>query len=466
MNNDTYLLKGKRGDVSLRYRSVHANPRNRLHGSADRQLTPLELTHLRELSRELERDNLIVSAAFDRIEDLVVGDGVKLQIQAGDDKTEKIIEELWEEWWESSADHTRRALGFKLDRLLLRTYLRDGDLALYKRESDGELLPIEGDRIESPTTLGKEWISGIRCTKSGRMTAINVKNEDDRSNVHISAKRLLFWARRERFSQTRGLPILSCAIPHFDDVDSFVEACIIGARTSIAHVIAITKEPTLEGGGKVNPYRDLESGGLLELNPGEKAQVLGSTQQMAEFSPFMTKMMRIAGLKLALSLEILSMDFSEANFSSARASIQVVKRAMNNHHKDMLQNIFKPLLAWKIGHWTNDGVVPSDLRYKATSLPPKEIQVDPLKEAMANKLLAGSFSTHRDVCLSYGRDQDEVLAQRQAEIKKAEDIAEDIRRETGIKDLTWRDIIGQDTSADENFFKYINGDDDNERKAA
>jgi len=425
--------------VQLRYRATHANSRNRVHGKADDQLTHWELEQLRELSREMERDNVIVSSAFDRMEDLVIGDGFNLQVQAGKTKWGQKVEQLWADWWGENADHTRRFVGADLDRIILRSYLRDGDVFFHKRNSDGEILLIEGDRIRSDTVGSRnEWVDGVRTTKSGRAMSYRVVNDDDRSEVIISARKMLQFARRERISQTRGLPILASGATTFDDIDSYIEACIVGARTSVAHAIAITKEADPEDSeAGSSTERAIEAGGIIELQPGEDIKNVGSTLQMQEFGPFMTKMMRLAGLKLGLSLEVLSLDFSQTNFSSARASIQLVRKAMNRHHKSMLNYVFKPLLAWKVEQWIAEGTLTEPrTRWTCTALPPKEIQVDPLKEITANKMLAKTFGTHRDGALGYGRDLDEVLAQRSEEIRQAEKIAEAIRKETRVRLLT------------------------------
>lgn len=449
--------------VELRYRAAHANQRNRIHGSADDQLSSWELQELRELSRELERDNPIVSAAFDRMEDLVIGDGVNIQVQSKSTRWAQRAEQLWADWWGSEADHTRRFVGADLDRITFRSVIRDGDVFVHQRTSDGEILLIEGDRVRSDS-IGKrtDWVDGVRVTKSGRALSYNIVNDDDRSEVKVSAKKMLHIARRERISQTRGLPILASCATTFDDIDAYVEACIIGSRTSVAHAVAITKDSDPEDSeASSTTERAIEAGGIIELQPGEDIKNVGSTAQMTEFSAFMTKMMRLAGLKLGLSLEILSLDFSQTNFSSARASIQLVRRAMNRYHNMMLSYLYRPLFTWKVDQWVREGKLPTPRsRWTINALPPKELSVDPLKEATANKMLARTFSTHRDVALGYGRDLDEVLNQRSVEIQRAEEIAEEIRKTTGVKDIGWRDILGGDEQIDENFFKYINGEEE------
>ena len=458
-----YQLKVRDEAIALRFRSAHANPRNRIHGHADKQLTHWELNEIRELSREMERDNPIVSAAFDRIGDLVVGDGFNLQISHKRQSWADQVEQLWADWWGEEADHTRKFVGSDLDKIILRSILRDGDIFIHKRQSDGEILLIEGDRVRSFSNgIKDEWRDGVKVTKSGRPVSYRVVNDDDQTEVFVSANEMLHIANRERLSQTRGLPILASCATTFDDIDSFVEACIVGARTSVAHAIAITKPADPEGSTTASTTsRAIEAGGIIELEPGEEIKNVGSTLQMQEFGAFVTKMMRIAGLKLGLSLEVLSMDFSQTNFSSARASIQLVRRAMNGHHNKMLNYVFKPLLKWKVEEWIAKGMLTAPrVPWSVTALPPKEIQVDPLKEANANIVLANSFSTYRDVALGYGRDFDELLIQRNAEIRKAEEIAKKLRDELGIKDLGWRDILGGDMTKDENFFKYINGEED------
>jgi len=457
------LRKEKDDAVELRYRAAHANNRSRIHGPADDQLTHWELEQLRELSREMERDNVIVSAAFDRMEDLVIGDGYNLQVQAGKTKWGQQVEQRWADWWGEEADHTRRFVGSDLDRIIFRSAMRDGDVFIHERNSDGEILLVEGHRVKSNIGGDRtEWVDGIRTTKSGRAVSYQVYNDDDQKPVYISAKKMLHVARRERISQTRGLPILASSATTFDDIDSYIEACIVGSRTSVAHAIAITKEADPNDSEAASTKdRAIEAGGIIELQPGEDIRNVGSTLQMAEFGPFMTKMMRLAGLKLGLSLEILSLDFSETNFSSARASIQLVRRAMNRHHSFLLNYVYRPLLKWKVDGWIADGSLKAPrTRWTVTSLPPKELQVDPLKEAMANQVLAKTFSTNKDVTQGYGREHDDVLAQRFNEIKNAIEIADKISQETGVKDLNWRDILGGDNHIDENFFKYINGDED------
>lgn len=128
--------------------------RTGLGGSADAHFrTELQVHRFREIARDMDRNDVYVGQLVNRAVDNIVGTGIKVDPQTGDEGLDRAIEELWEDW---TSDPNRCDISGRLDfhqmeRLLLRHVLVDGDVFVILTDT-GSLQLVEADRVTSPTT--------------------------------------------------------------------------------------------------------------------------------------------------------------------------------------------------------------------------------------------------------------------------------------------------------------------------
>jgi len=158
-------------------------------------------------------------------------------------------------------------------------------------------------------------------------------------------------------------------------------------------------------------------------------------------------------------LEILSLDFSKTNYSSARASLLTAHKGFLMRHKKFVREFLEPIIRWKIDMWVKSGELGEVKSYSVSSTPPKMIVLDPVKETKADiDRIQSGLSSNREVCNTNGTSWSETLDYKEEEILKAIKIAENVVKKTGAK-VDWRDILGQAKTFNEAIFREEEVDD-------
>jgi lambda family phage portal protein len=428
-------------------------------GSGDNHLNFADLNIIREKSRQTDRDNMFFSSILDRLIENVIGNGVNIQIQSKNKRWDNQAEFLWSEFWGNKPEVRNFCNGQELESLMFRSKRVDGDILVIMLNDQIQF--IEGDRIRTPFEFAgnKNIVNGIELNAYGAPVRYFVHDYDDSVYYNnkgtfktYEAKDCIFWANRHRHSMTRGIPVLARNLELFDDIDGFVEASVIQQKMAAAHVMFITRKGgldmldgvTTETDDMGNEYqsKDFRPGEVLYGEPGEDAKVLGPQQSGQQFSPFVSQLLRFAGLCFGMPLELVSLDFSRTNYSSARASLLVAHKSFVRQHRDFLDNVMVPIVKWFIKSKIRSGELAERFDYKINATPPKMISVDPLKETKAEiERIAAGLSTLKESALNNGQDWDMILAQKEIEIIEAANIAKNIVTKTG-EDWSARDILG------------------------
>jgi capsid protein len=166
----------------------------------------------------------------------------------------------------------------------------------------------------------------------------------------------------------------------------------------------------------------IESGTFVPLFPGDKLEPFLPGRPATAFGSFIDNVFRIIGCALDLPAILLLKDFSQVNYSSARAALLEAWRSFNRQ-RDWLGTMFlDPWYALWLEEVINDGRVAAPVNYYANRaaynrcrwIGPARGWVDPVKEIDAvGQRLALRLSTLEDECAEQGRDWREV-AQQQA----------------------------------------------------
>lgn len=411
-------------------RAISATPDYHFEQGYDRE-------HMVNRAMQLERDNSIARGLLERNTENVVSSGIIPQARTEDEDWNQQAEELFFEWAESSADVRGMSSFWELQRLAQYGMTRDGDVGCILRD-DGSIQLIESMRIAAP--IGKEYspyhIDGIDLDRSGKPLNYHIvplrgdesytpNTRDYSQRVIIPAESFIFMARRTSPSQTRGEPAMAQAMEQFEHLDKLMEAVVVSARMAACFGFLI-KSPMPPGpmnstatssAGRSLDNMEIEPGMYKYLRPGEDVSMLSPAQPSQQLDQFVVLLARILGLPLGMPLELLMLDFTRTNYSSARASLLQAYRSFKRQQEMLIGTFCRRIWRWKIQGWIKDGLLPqNDQWMRHQWIPPGWAWVDPVKEIQAAQMeVDAGFRTKADVIASQGRDYQEVRRARQRE---------------------------------------------------
>lgn len=170
--------------------------------------------------------------------------------------------------------------------------------------------------------------------------------------------------------------------------------------------------------------------------PGEKINTVASTRPNNNFGAFEGAVLRNVATGLGLSAQQVSNDWSDVNYSSARAALLEAWKTMTRRRHDFSHGFAGPIrAAWLEEAMSVDdlplprGVVPEifaecrDAYSRCRWLGPAMGWINPVDERTGAVIgMDAGFQTLEDVCGEQGLDYEEVLEQRAHEIKMFDDL--------------------------------------------
>lgn len=455
-------------------------------GSADADLLD-EADTIRGRSRSLERNEAITASAYQTYRDNIVGHVLRLSAQPayrmlGRDKewadewgnnTERWFH-TWADSTECDAARTQTLLG--LTHQALTGALMNGDalaVPIWQRRADSlwstRLQTVEADRLDTPPLLAyrTDIRKGVEVDEHGAPVAYYIRKThpgdagagwDD--FVRIPAFTL--WGRRrvihlydkKRSGQSRGVPIVAAVMKDLRMGGNYAEAELKAAVVNALVAAFIESDLPQESvaalfasPGEGDPYRPdilsywnaafsasnaprLEGGAIIPIPIGAKAKSHDPGRPAAAFGVFMDKVLRRVAAGLHLPYELLLKDFSQTNYSSARAALLEAWRFFLGRRRwlsDMwLQPIYELVMeeAIALGRVT----APDFYANKYAWLKSRWVfagrgWVDPVKEATAAKLrLDANISTLELENAEQGLDWEDVPEQRARESAQLESL--------------------------------------------
>lgn len=386
---------------------------------------------------QLARDNAMARGLLERNADNVVGTGIRPQAKTSDAAWNRLAEARFNRWADEEADRRGLSTFWDLQRLAQLSLVRDGDVGLVMMQG-GQVQLMEALRIAAP--LGREFsashIDGIDLDEFGRPLmfhlvprrpdeAYTASTRDLPERVTVPADQFLFLARRSSPGQTRGEPALAQSMELFEHIDRLLEAVVTAARMAACFGILIEaplplpmQATTTNAAGQSAKQWNLEPAMVKTLKPGEKVSTLSPSQPTQNLSDFVSLLARHVGLPLGMPLELLMLDFSQTNYSSARASLLQAQRAFKQQQQYLVARLCRPIWRWKMREWIAAGELPendeADLHDWIT---PGWPWVDPVKEAQAAQMsVDGGFATVREIVTGMGKDLDTLIKARKAEL--------------------------------------------------
>jgi len=453
-SGDRIIVDGYRGTYgSLGYRSV------RVASGEGRSYTSYPgSTHdekdrgkLISQSRDFMRNNAIYKGMIERAVDYIVGSGFELQVTGVPDKTARKIEGLWRSWY-ARPEIRDVLMGSEVTQMTLREVIVAGDTISLKTDK-GLMQMFEAEQLDGD----KSHPNGIRKDKYGRPVTYHLcpwKNYgvDKRNGRGYAASDVCFITNPERPSQIRGVPACQAIFPQLHRINDVCDSEAIAWQLLARLAISVTREQgdqlaydeskedpnksssELEG-DLARRMTELDYALIYNGKPGDEVKGIERNIPGMNFSESLRMFLRLLGLPLGLPLELVLLDWTKSNYSQSRAVLEQAYRGFQKWQKKLIGFHYQPLFDWKLAGWlAGDLTIGQRNNMEVSWITPQYPWIDQLKEAQAHgEKVDRGFSTHGQVCKSLGTDRDELIAQREKEVRSAIDIADRIEADTGRK---------------------------------
>jgi lambda family phage portal protein len=241
-----------------------------------------------------------------------------------------------------------------------------------------------------------------------------------------------------RPDQTRGIPFFSPVLTYFKDLADYLEAELVTARIAACFSIFVKKEQAYEAAlgntdstnAKAQRIQEFEPGLIEYLNPGESIESFSPQRPGGSFEPFVNRILRSISTALGLPYELVAKDFSQTNYSSARAALIEAMKYFRTRQAWLERKLCQPTWELVIEEAYLKGKINATNFYKdpasytrAIWISPGSQWIDPLKEVKASKeAMDGNITSLADVCASQGKDWEEVMEQKAREARKKKEL--------------------------------------------
>ncbi len=396
------------------------------------QLSATSLPQLRAICRRLERDNPTARAAVEGLVAQVVGTGIALEPDHGDDLINERLRTAWVDYIAGCDISGKRSI-YALEEQAMRDIATAGEFlwrlaVLPERAEVGQVplcvLPLECEWIttESPAapSMGVTTAQGIEVDRWGRPIAYWLKNPDTLvagESQRVVASEIVHGFERRRALQNRGEPLLCPVIERIAQEGDLVDAELRSAITcaGIGIVIKSTGHGALDtttNGTTDDPAMGIGVGAVARLFPNEDITAFSHNRPGQQIQAFRGTLRGDISASMRISQRWLDRDYSRANYSSMRADNLDSER------------LLAPLREW-LGHATIGELyrralpylcilagVPMPKRIAYKLLPDGTPYVDPVKDVRgAVDGIAAGLTTHQEQIAMRGGDYRKVWEQ-------------------------------------------------------
>ena len=430
-------------------------------------------------ARDLVRNDPVAASALSRRKNAAIGDGWRLSSKplaralgitfTAARELGQQIEAEWEQYANGHsfmADAERKLTLAGLLRVAAAQLGQDGEylgVVEYAEEEPTRyrtrLRMVDTDRLSNPMgRIDSDFLAGgVEFNAAGVPIRYYIR-ERHPSDLGVSANSFI-WTPYERFStplgrpqvlhgfdaeragQTRGVSRFAASLKSFRALSRFTDATLQAATANALMLGFIKSSAGVEAVGESFSAEDLskheaDREDFYRRNPVEVAGVnmpvfpLGdevhfatASKDVTSFDSFVRAILRLIAASLGLTYEELAMDFSQTNYSSARAAFLIAWAETVAFMGVIRAQLVQPFyVAWLEEAFDSGFIVPPpgapdfydaiEAYAKARWIGPGRGYVDPTKEilAAAARIEAG-VSTLEDECADQGKDWEEVLEQ-------------------------------------------------------
>jgi lambda family phage portal protein len=392
----------------------------------------VSLSRLRDVARDLVRNNPYAASAVQTIADHSVGWGISA----------KPAPDWWKRWSESTDCDTEGRLNFAgIQHLTMNAVPESGEVFIrrrWRRLADGYALPLqlqllEADHLDTSksgkTQSGGRIIQGVEFDVLGTLVAYwlfptHPGDAVTSSTVshRIAAADIAHVFLKKRPGQVRGYSWFAPVILRLKDFDDYEDATLMKQKVA-ACLSVVTSDPDGDSPalGTVddtdNPGTDtLSPGGILHAPSGRSIDIV-QPPSVSDHASYASVTLRAIATGLGLSYEDFSGDYSQVNFSSARMG----RLRHQAHIESWRWHMLIPQLCDRVWDWANEAAELAGLQPAgdATWTPPPLPMIDPEREALAmlRRVRSGQV-TFSDALRELGYDPDEFFEEAAADNAK------------------------------------------------
>lgn len=413
------------------------DPRNlAMRGTIARPTSAADLVNtqpvLRNLCRNLERNNTTVRAATEALVANVVGSGIALEPDTGDEVVDAKIRVEWNDFIRDCGINGEclyelQSLGFRevvvAGESLVRVVI---DEARSKRDRIPLcVLPLEPEWLgaigNTVTGNNEGFVGGIELDQYARPKTYHLTSPSGQIEK-VPAEKIIHCFERRRALQIRGEPWFAPILTTIHQEKDLITAELEAAKNTAGFAAAITSHggAPLDLDEKGSNVRNIQLGSVLDLLPGEDVKMLSHTRPSQQIAPFRDMLRGDEAGALRIGKRWLNRDISDANYSSMRADmldndrlLGPVREWYGHQYVGKLYKIVLPYLAIRAG-------VPVPKRDTYRLVPDGQPYVDPLKDAQAAAYnIAFGLSTYEKEIGKRGGDFKQVWTQLAKEVELA-----------------------------------------------
>lgn len=391
---------------------------------------------VRARARDLERNSDMMNSVIGPFVRNVVGRGLILQAETGNDSLNEEIEALWRIWTKKhNCDVTGTQSLNQILRMAVRRKKVDGGILFVKRYTTGGVLPFklqmfEVDELDAsqvaPRHQGNRVVGGIEYNRFNAPVGYWIRQYtlDGMSiadPVFLKAADAIFYFSKRRPSQLREMSDTSQTVTRIRDANEFMVAVSVKQRIEACLSVFIKRALPTAGVGRMNngaggprqsyDGKTISPGMIKEMNVGDEIQVVNPQGQATDAASYIKLQQRLIGAGQGISYEATARDMSEATYSSARQGL--IEDSMTYAEEDelladVLDEIYETFIISAVlaGALTIPDFWEKKDEYFAHSFvkPPKD-WIDPSKEATATKLaLQTGQKTFKQIAAENGAD--------------------------------------------------------------
>lgn len=416
---------------------------------------------LLDLSREFYRNNAIYRGMIRRAASYIVGRGFGLQAKTDDPEWNARAEAVWRRFWRRP-EIRQNMSGCSVERMVARELLLTNEFAAVKT-TRRKLQLIEPEQVAGPAMQD----DGIKRDAAGTPISYNVCPYSTAGGPQyakgqaVPAESMLFGTDPERPTSCRGIPPAQASFPNLERIDDVCNSEALAMQILSRLALSITRSGGAAAAfneSEVDDTKDardgdvaprvqfFEQGIIFNGEVGEEIKGIERNVPGKDFTANLTTFLRLLGLALGLPLEFVMLDWTKSNYSQCRAILEQAQQTFLDW-QDILEGFFhRPAYEWAIQLAIDAG----ELRMRDDWDAHEWIRspfpwIDQLKEAQAYGLQVDrGFITHATVLKAKGQDRGEFLAQRKREVIEAQQVALEIKAETGIE-TPWQPFAGMET---------------------
>jgi len=399
---------------------------------------------LRSRARWLHENNSIISGIDHSIKVNAFGNGMVFQSKTGIEKLDIEIERKFTEWMKpSNCDITKRQHFYEMHSTIPGQRMTDGEVLIHKVLTKDKTHPfklqiIEADRFDATfgvrgmTQSSENFVDGIELDSFGAPQTFVLTNGYV-SNIKVDASEVIHYYKRDnRVSQYRGISEYKQIIIDMRNLAAYQSSTIasLRARSAIGYAIETDNIAGHQRFGAQeeahDPVYDINGIMVHYLNRGEKLHMFDPSIGATEYDSFVRSVVRMIAVGRKVSYELAFRDYSQTNFSSARASLIQDNKTFAKEQWHFATYVLNPLFE----EWLEANVLAGNIKGLSASayfkdkskftrarwIAPAKEWVDPLKDikAFVEEYKLGT-ATLSEFAASKGKDLDEIIKQRERE---------------------------------------------------